>query len=255
MTERLTVRPRSHSPATAEAARRLEDEVWGHLGFLSATNAHRLHYDRLLDQFAEYQLCLVDRQTEELVALANCVPIRWDGETLPRTGWDWLVATGLAGGGTDANTIGALAVSVPERHRGAGHARRMIAELKAMGAQRGLGSVIVPVRPSAKTLHQGIAMDRYVGWTDEQGRPFDPWLRSHLAQGGRVAGICDRSMVVEQPVAFWETWLGRRLTQSGPVEIEGGLVPVLIDLERDRGLYAEPNVWMTYGETAGLRVN
>jgi hypothetical protein len=34
--------------------------------------------------------------------------------------------------------------------------------------------------------------------------------------------------------------------ESGQYVVEGALVPVEIDRERDRGLYVEPNVWMLH---------
>jgi hypothetical protein len=53
-------------------------------------------------------------------------------------------------------------------------------------------------------------------------------------------------MVVEEPVGFWENWTQQRFERSGRYEVAGGLVPLEIDLERQRGRYAEPNVWVAY---------
>ena len=53
-------------------------------------------------------------------------------------------------------------------------------------------------------------------------------------------------MVVEEPVGFWETWSAQAFDSSGDYELEGALVPVKIDLERQRGRYEEPNVWVAY---------
>lgn len=250
MSEQFVIRSRRHSADVADAARDLEDDVWGSLGYLNATQAHSMHYDRILSDFAQFQLCLFDRRTDDLVALANCVPLAWDGSPLPGTGWDWLVGEGMTERPAPANTLGALAISVPPRHRGAGHARRMIGEMKRLCREHGYGALIAPVRPSHKCEHPDVAMSDYVGWTDERGRPFDPWLRSHLSEGARVHGVCDRSMVVEQPVAFWETWAGRRFERSGSYALPGALVPLRIDLERDVGLYEEPNVWVVYDNDA-----
>jgi GNAT superfamily N-acetyltransferase len=246
MSDRFRIAARSHGPSVAAAARSLEDDVWGHLGFLNATDAHHRHYDRILETFADLQLCLIDDETDELVALANCAPLAWNGAALPSTGWDWLVEEGARDCDVPHNTLGALAISVPPRHRGTGHAQRMIGELKRLCERHGFTSLIAPVRPSRKFQHQSVCMRDYVGWTDESGRCYDPWLRSHLQQGARVQGVCERSMVVVQPVAFWETWAGRRFDRSGAFCVEGGLVPVLIDLERDVGIYEEPNVWVRY---------
>ena len=37
-----------------------------------------------------------------------------------------------------------------------------------------------------------------------------------------------------------------RFPDSGSYVVPGALVPVEIDLERDEGLYREPNVWMVH---------
>ena len=110
----------------------------------------------------------------------------------------------------------------------------------------GLKSVIVAVRPTAKCDYPNVPIGDYIGWTDERGRVFDPWLRSHISQGARVIGPCERSMVVEEHIAFWETWAGRSFETSGRYLVEGALVPISIDLDRQIGRYEEPNVWVAY---------
>ena len=56
----------------------------------------------------------------------------------------------------------------------------------------------------------------------------------------------DRSMVVEEPVAFWEMWSGRTYGQTGEYAVDGALAPVSIDLAQGAGRYVEPNVWFAY---------
>jgi hypothetical protein len=53
-------------------------------------------------------------------------------------------------------------------------------------------------------------------------------------------------MVVEEHVSFWETWIGHRLNASASYVVKGALAPVEIDLDRQTGLYQEPNVWVGY---------
>ena len=110
----------------------------------------------------------------------------------------------------------------------------------------GLRGVLAAVRPSSKARHPWVGIDDYITWTDGKGRAFDPWLRSHLSSGGKLVGPCKRSMVVEEPIAFWETWSKREFPRSGPYTIDGALVPLEIDLERGIGRYEEPNIWVTY---------
>jgi hypothetical protein len=142
--------------------------------------------------------------------------------------------------------LGALAISVPAVHRSKGYARRMIHALLMLAAEKKLRGLVAPVRPSAKAAHPHVSIEDYVTWTDDAGRPFDPWLRSHLSAGGKLIGPCTRSMVIEEPIAFWETWSKRSFEQSGRYAIEGGLTAVEIDMERQIGVYEEPNVWVHY---------
>jgi hypothetical protein len=243
----LVVRTRAFSHELRGAATTLENATWNKLGYLNFTHAHRTYYDQILDTFADYQLCLVDSATDLPVALANCVPAHYDGRLneLPEEGWDWLVETG-ATNGARPNVLGALAISVPAEQRGKGYATRMLREMRALAERRGFEALIAPVRPTQKCDFPHVPMADYIGWRDAEGNMFDPWLRSHLQQGGRLVGPCPRSMVVVEHVAFWETWAGRRFEATGDYVVDGALVPVHIDLERQVGRYEEPNVWVTY---------
>lgn len=211
--------------------------------YLNYSKAHYEHYADLLDAYADYQLCLVDEETEYPVAVANCVPFACSGsDDLPPEGWDWVVETAARSRGIQANMLGALAISVPAVHRSKGYARVMIRSLIALAEAKGLRGLVAPVRPSAKVNHPWVPILDYVNWTDQSGRVYDPWLRSHLSAGGRLIGPCERSMVVHEPIAFWENWAKRRFERSGPYALDGAIVPVEIDLDRQTGIYEEPNV-------------
>ena len=243
---RFVVKTRADSPELRKAAMAIEQAAWGALGFLNFTKAHFAHYQELLDQYADYQLCLVDEATGYPVAVGNCVPLACDFDNLPPEGWDWIVETAANNNGKRRNAVGALAISVPKIHRSKGLARLMIQEFLNLAARNGHDGVIAPVRPSAKHLHPFIPMDEYITWKDDSGRLFDPWLRSHASAGGKIIKPADRSMVVDEPVAFWEMWRGSPFPETGEYKIEGALNPVSIDLERDSGRYVEPNVWFAY---------
>jgi hypothetical protein len=144
------------------------------------------------------------------------------------------------------NMLGALAISVPAIHRLKGYARLMIRALVDLAAAKGLRGLVAPVRPSAKVRHPWVPISDYISWTDPQGRIYDPWLRSHLSAGGKLIGPCERSMVVHEPIAFWENWSKQRFRESGDYALEGALAPVRIDLGRQTGRYEEPNVWVSY---------
>jgi hypothetical protein len=95
-------------------------------------------------------------------------------------------------------------------------------------------------------LRAAIPMEEYLGWSDDKGRLYDPWLRSHTAAGGKIIKPADRSMVVEEPIAFWEMWSGREFANTGEYAVEGALAPVAIDRQLGLGKYVEPNVWFAY---------
>lgn len=245
--QNLVVRSRAEDPGLRKAASAIEQAAWNELGYLNYTRPHYELYAQLLETYADFQLCLVDADRGYPVAVANCVPLACDAANLPPEGWDWIVERAAERkAGEAANMLGALAISVPAIYRAKGYARIMIRELQALAARRGLNGLIAPVRPSAKARHPNVAIDDYITWTDKAGRPYDPWLRSHLSAGGRLVGPCARSMVVDEPVPFWETWTGQTFDRSGAFEVSGGLVPVVIDLDRHTGRYEEPNVWVAY---------
>src|SRR4029450_4987814 len=80
-----------------------------------------------------------------------------------------------------------------------------IRSLLDLAQAKKLDGVVVPVRPSAKVRHPWVSISEYLSWTDVKGRPYDPWLRSHLSVGGKIVGPCERSMVVHEPIALWPT--------------------------------------------------
>lgn len=242
----LVIRTRADSENLKKAALAIEQAAWSELGYLNYTRAHYELYGSLLTQYADYQLCLVDERTEYPVAVANCVPLDCSSsDDLPPEGWDWVVESAARPKG-GRQMLGALAISVPVIHRSKGYARKMIQALLELAEAKGLHGLVAPVRPSSKALHPWVSIDDYITWTDERGRIYDPWLRSHLSAGGTLIGPCKRSMVVDEPLAFWETWSRQTYDRSGSYALDGALVPVDIDVERGAGRYEEPNVWVAY---------
>ncbi len=247
MSTNLVIRSRADSPQLKKAASSIEQAAWNELGYLNYTRAHYEYYTELLDAYPEYQLCLVDEDTGYPVAVANCVPFTCSGpDDLPPEGWDWVVETAARTKEMRLNMLGALAISVPAVHRSKGYARLMIHSLINLAAAKGLRGLVAPVRPSAKVRHPWVPITDYINWTDESGRVYDPWLRSHLSAGGKLIGPCERSMVVHEHIGFWENWSKQRFDESGAYALEGALAPVTIDLDRQTGIYEEPNVWVAY---------
>jgi GNAT superfamily N-acetyltransferase len=247
MAANLVIRSRADSPELKKAASSIEHAAWSDLGFLNYTRAHYEHYADLLDAYPEYQICLVDEDKGYPVATASCVPFVCSRQDdLPPEGWDWVVETAALSKGQSPNMLGALAISVPAVHRFKGYARRMIRELVDLADREGLRGLVAPVRPSAKVRHPWVPIHEYMTWTDPNGRMYDPWLRSHLASGGKIVGLAERSMVVHEPLPFWENWSKQRFETSGNYALEGTIAPVKIDVDRKTGTYEEPNVWVAY---------
>ena len=64
--------------------------------------------------------------------------------------------------------------------------------------------------------------------------------------GGRILKVAPESMVVEASVQQWMEWTGGKFPASGAYVVPGALAPVHIDLEKNIGRYAEPNVWVEH---------
>jgi hypothetical protein len=120
----------------------------------------------------------------------------------------------------------------------------MLAAMRRAAAARGFTDLVAPVRPSRKHLYPLTPIERYVRWRRDDGLLFDPWLRTHERAGATLIRVAPSSMRIAGTVENWEAWTGLRFPDSGPYVVPGALVPVEIDVDRDDGVYVEPNVWM-----------
>jgi hypothetical protein len=208
----------------------------------------RVYWGRIVREFADYQVLLLDRE-DVLLGAGHSVPFRWDGrpETLPG-GWDEMFTRAMADADADRvpTAAAALGVTMAAAARGRGLSHLVVRGLRDVAAGHGLADLVVPVRPNHKAAYPLTPIDRYLRWTTADGRPFDPWLRVHVGLGGEVLWICHESMVISGTVADWEEWTGMRFPDSGPYVVPGALVPVEIDRARDHGRYVEPNVWVRH---------
>lgn len=206
------------------------------------------HTERLMREFPDYQLGLLDG-AGRLLGAAQSVPFCWDGTPvgLP-SGWDDVLTQAMADhdGGRPATAAAALGVTVAPEARGRRLSRRLLGAMRDNAAAHHLADLVAPVRPSRKAAYPLAPIDRYLAWTTEDGNAFDPWLRVHRSLGGEVLHVCPASMVVTGTVAEWERWTGMRFPDSGDYVVPGGLVPVVVDRERDQGRYVEPNVWVRH---------
>jgi GNAT superfamily N-acetyltransferase len=243
----LVLLPRRYSKALERLASAIDDAAWSGVGYLCYSQGRYNRYADILARFAEVQLCLVDAHTGYPLAVATCAPITCpDFDALPQEGWDWLAEAAVARPREDPDALGVLAVSVPAPHRRMGYGTRMLLSLREFAERRGFKALVSPVRPIAKSRHPMAPMAEYAGWKDLRGRPYDPWLRAHVECGGEILRACERSMVIEEPIAFWETWAGRRFSGPGAYALEAAIAPLWIDCEAGTGRYQEAHVWVAH---------
>ncbi len=236
------------SPDLIGAMRDLGASPWPE--FLGHDEVVSGRWDDLYERFPDFQFALAGRERGDLLAVGNCLPIRWDGDpsTLPARGIDAILEDGVATAvvGVAPSAASALMIVVERGHLGRGLSAACVGVMRGIAADHGLPSLVAPVRPTGKHRYQLISMEHYAGWRRADGSLFDPWLRTHERVGGTLARIAPESMTVRGTVAEWETWTGLPMPQTGSYLVAGGLVPVEIDRERDLGLYVEPNCWMVH---------
>lgn len=208
----------------------------------------------IYEEFPEYQFALLDSQSDVVLAHGNSVPFRWDGSvaSLPDS------ATALADlarsarhTGMAATALGALQAVVHVEHQGRGLSRRVLETMAALADQRHLADLFAPIRPTHKERYPLTDMEAYVQWRRSDGSPHDPWMRVHHQLGAEPVGVPQAWAIVTGSCAQWEDWTGMSLPQTGAYVVPGGLVPVRIDVEADRGRYEEPHIWMHYRIRAG----
>jgi GNAT superfamily N-acetyltransferase len=206
------------------------------------------HWARLYDDFAGYQILLCEPGGRP-IALGHTIPFEWAGDPddLPMRMagiMDRAVETYHAR--RTPNALSALAAVVAPEHQGRGLSAEILRSMRSLAHERGLGSLVAPVRPTLKSAYPHEPFESYVAWKREDGSPFDPWLRVHHRLGAEFLRVMPRSLVVTGSVSEWEGWTGMTFPESGRYVVPGALQPVAIDRERDVGRYEDPNVWMRH---------
>ncbi|MCZ0982829.1 N-acetyltransferase [Streptomyces diastatochromogenes] len=140
----------------------------------------------------------------------------------------------------------ALGIEVAEDHQGRGLSKVLLDAMADTARRAGLGTVLVPVRPTWKERYPLVPIERYAAWTRDDGTPFDPWIRTQVGAGGTIAAASAHSSRITGTVAEWEHWTGLALPEDGEYVFPGGLAPLQVDRARDRGAYWEPGVWITH---------
>ncbi len=243
-------------PDRAEEADALCPTVWPE--FMLQDLVANSNWGYLTDEFAAFQFFLCD-ESDAIVAVGNSIPVTWDGspETLPNRGWDAVFEQGVANllKGIAPTVLSALQAVVVSGQQGKGLSAEVIRGMQEIAAQHGLGALIAPVRPSKKSDYPLTPMERYIRWARPDGLPFDPWLRVHHRMGAKTIKVAHRSMKIPGSLADWESWTGMRFPESGKYIVPGALNPVTMNLEKNLGVYIEPNVWMVHEISDRLTVD
>jgi GNAT superfamily N-acetyltransferase len=144
------------------------------------------------------------------------------------------------------DTLCIMAAAVRPGHRGAGLAGQALSALRERAASAGLQRVIAPVRPTLKSRYPLTPMENFARWTRDDGLHIDPWIRTHQRLGATILTPAQPSMIITGTVAEWERWTGMAFPESGQYIVPDALDLVDIDREKDRGTYAETNLWMRH---------
>ena len=244
-TKKWTIQSRRERSELAAIFGEQKELIWP--GFMfEDVYANKLWHPYCTEIFDDFQLYLVNEEGEP-IAVGQSIPLYWDGTMagLP-VGWNDCLVRGAADyeNGRQPNTLAALEISIHLDYLGQGISYRMIKALREFAESRGFHAVIVAVRPSWKMRYPLAPMERYVRWQQEDGAPFDPWLRAHWRSGGEILKVAHPSMVVEGSIEQWEEWTGMKFPESGDYIIADALVPIQIDRQMNIGRYVEPNVWV-----------
>lgn len=213
--------------------------------FMLKDEVSNKYWVKMHERHPGFQFALVENESKRWVAVGNSIPVRWDRDLndLPDEGWDWALTSGIED--LNWNLLSAIAIQVSPDQRGKRLSALMVRIMTAIGRAHGYPHLIAPVRPNLKHENPIMDMDLYIRWRDND-KLHDPWLRVHEGLGARIIKVCHKAMRIVGTVKEWEQWTGRTFPESDEYIIKGALVPVIIDVENDSGVYVEPNVWMVH---------
>jgi len=208
------------------------------------------NWHELLERFADFQFALYDSEMGRVAGMGNSFPLRWEEplENLPDDGWDWAFTEAVKNHkqGVMPNIHCAIQIIIHPDYRSQGLSAPIIQAVRAVTKAQGLRTLIIPIRPSEKSHYPLTGMDDYITWKTDDELPFDAWLRAHVRLGARIIKVCHQSKTIRGTRAEWEVWTKMKFPQSGSYIIPGALNPIEMDVEKNEGVYVEPNVWIVH---------
>ena len=208
------------------------------------------NWHELFDRFSDYQFAMLDTENNRMAAMGNSLPFCWDQDPseLPERGWDWVFLRAIEDhtNGVAPNIQSAIQIAIHPDYQSQGLSTMMVQAMRGIAKSKGFKYLVAPVRPNQKSKYPLISIDDYIQWTNDEGLPFDAWLRVHARAGAKIIKPCHEAMTIRGTCAEWEQWTGLKFPQSGKYYIAGALNPMDMDIEKDEGIYMEPNVWMVH---------
>jgi hypothetical protein len=202
------------------------------------------------NNFKEFQFAFKTTETSRIIAVGNCIPLLWnkDPVDLPEEGWDWAFEKGCNdfSSRNKPNALCALSASIHPEFQSKGLSKDILVTMKNLALKNNFKSLIVPVRPSMKSRYPLIPLEQYMHWKNEDGLPFDSWIRTHIKLGAYIIKTCKKSMRISGTVDEWTKWTGSKFPGSGRYIIPDALVPIQIDIRKNQGTYVEPSVWVIH---------
>jgi GNAT superfamily N-acetyltransferase len=238
----------STTPTYRQLIAGLSKQVWPE--FMLHDQVVDRYWDQLFEYFPDYQFAFIEERTNLVVGMANSIPLIWERslDKLPEEGWDWALEKGVTGFrvGHRANLVSALQISISPSFQGKGWSTRFLDHMRKLTEIKGYNRLIAPVRPTSKQKYPLTNIDSYISWKIQDELPFDPWLRAHAKKGAEIIKSCKASMTITGSISDWKEWTGLHFYENGQYIISGALVPVNINIDKNIGMYIEPNVWMVH---------
>ncbi len=226
-------------------------EVWPE--FMLHDPVANTYWMKFIEAFKKFQLLFIDE--DEILAVINTVPLHYDESInmLPDEGWDWGVMKSISDfeAGREPNVLMGVQIVVNKNHQRKGLSSLAVKEMSNLARINGFNKLVLPVRPSEKHKYPLIPMEDYIQWKDRNGLPFDSWLRVHVKAGGIIVKVCSKAMYIPGTVDEWKEWTELDFPGSGSYIVPGALNSILIDIEKNEGIYTEPNVWILHETESG----